>query len=349
VIWRRGKKMKRIFNSIDECIGNTPVIKLKHSLVPTHGKLFLKLEEFNPTFSIKDRTAVGLIKNAFQLGNLKPGGTVIESTSGNLGKSLAMLGAILKFKVILVVDPKISSTMLNWYKAYGAEIVMIEEQDKHGGYQLTRIKKVKSLLKEYKNAFWPNQYDNKTNPNTHYLTTALEIAEIGANAVIGTVSTGGHLCGIARNLKENHPTTAIVACDVEGSAIFKDNFKSYLLNGVGLAWRSKNTNLDVLDFVHTSSDQEAISVCRLLARETGLLIGGSGGLAILGALTYLNQHPGKSALAIIPDSGVNYLDQIYNDKWLLSHNIALLNDKQLQENISAKQLLPIDRVKKHCV
>lgn len=331
--------MTKVMDNIEACIGNTPIVELKHALVPSGKKLLLKLEAFNPTFSIKDRTAIGLVRPALDQGKLKLGGILIESTSGNLGKSLAMLGAMIGFRVILVVDPKVSSSLLNWYKAYGAEVVIVHIPDALGGYQGPRLQKVQELLKQHPDAYWPNQYDNKDNPDFHYATTALEIAELDTDAVIGAVSTGGHFCGIARQLKEQKVKKTTVACDVAGSAVFGGNFKPYLINGIGLAWRSQNVDFSVLDKVCIISDQEAISINRLLARETGILMGGSGGLVVFAALAWLSQSLEQSALAIIPDAGVNYLDQFYDDKWLAEKNITLLKQTDLQHRILAKSFL----------
>jgi len=314
----------QICNSITETIGHTPIISLQHSLLPNGKKLYLKLEQFNPTFSIKDRTALGLIQAAFKSGKLKPKGTIIESTSGNLGKSLAMLGAAMDFNVIIVVDPKVSNTSLNLYKAYGAQVDMVTTPDKQGGYQQARIYRVKELLKLHVGAYWPNQYDNPDNPTFHQNNTALEISHLDFDLLVGAVSTGGHLSGIARWIKANRPTTQVLACDVEGSVIFGTPFKPYLVNGVGLSWLADNTDFSVFDHCCQISDQEAISLCHLIARERGILMGGSAGIVVCAALIYLHATNMESALALIPDTGVNYLDQIYDEDWLNSKEIELL-------------------------
>lgn len=326
-----------IYGNITECIGNTPIVALEDELVPTKKKLFLKLDYFNPNFSVKDRTAFGMVKKALERGELKPGGILIESTSGNLGKSLAMLGAVYQFRVLIVVDPKISQSLLKWYKAYGAEIEMVTEVDEDGGYQKTRYRRVKDLLSKYPDAYWPNQYDNPSNPSYHFETTAQEVIDLPMDAVVGAVSTGGHLCGIGRLIKEKRPEIQIVACDVKGSAIFNNSFHPYLINGVGLSWRTKNTDLSVIDQICIASDEEAISTCRILARDHGIMIGGSGGLAVITALSYLNHSDANNVLAIIPDTGINYLDQIYNDEWLYSKGISLLDRSKLKNIIKNKK------------
>ncbi|MCR8842681.1 cysteine synthase family protein [Paenibacillus sp. SC116] len=332
-----------IYRNITECIGNTPIVALEDELVPVGKQLLLKLDYFNPTFSVKDRTAFGIVKQALELGEIKPGGLVIESTSGNLGKSLAMLGAVYHFQVLIVVDPKISPSLLKWYKAYGAEIEMVTEVDEDGGYQKTRYRRIQELLREYPDAYWPNQYDNPANPAFHFATTAQEIIDLPIDAVVGAVSTGGHLCGIGRFMKESKPDIQVVACDVEGSAIFNHPFHTYLINGVGLSWRTENTDLSVIDQVCMASDQEAISTCRLLASDHGLMIGGSGGLAVISALSYLYHSSASTAVAIIPDTGTNYLDQLYDDEWLSSKEITLLDRAQLQKTIHTKKLFSPNR------
>ena len=332
-----------IYANIAECIGNTPVVELKDSMIPKGKRLFVKLEYFNPSFSIKDRTALGLVKAAMASGRLARGGILVESTSGNLGKSLAMLGAVYGFRVIVVVDAKTSPAVIRWCEAYGAQIEMVRETDENGGYQKTRVARVKKLLEEYPGAIWPNQYDSEDNPAFHCSTTGEEIAALIAavriDAVVGSVSTGGHLCGISRKVREKWPGTTVIACDVQGSAVFGGPFHSYLVNGVGLSWRSRNTDLEVLDKVCISSDQEAISACRLLARESGLLVGGSGGLVICGSLAWLKQYSARSVVAIMPDTGANYLEHIYNDAWLEEKGISLLSRDELDKRLKVKRIL----------
>ena len=331
-----------IHKSIAECIGNTPVVQINDSMVPNGKKLFVKLEFYNPSFSIKDRTALGLIKAAMASGKLAKGGCLIESTSGNLGKSLAMLGAVYGFRVIVVIDAKTSPGVIRLCEAYGAQLEMVRETDENGGYQKTRVARVQKLLKMHPDAVWLNQYDNGDNPAFHYATTGEEVAALQVDAVVGSVSTGGHLCGVGRKIREKRPSTTVVACDVEGSAVFGGQFHSYLVNGAGLSWRSKNTNLAVLDKICIVSDQEAMSVCRLFARENGLLMGGSGGLVICGSLAWLKQSSAQSALAIIPDTGANYLDQIYSDAWLAEKGISLLSRAELDEHLNDKRISDVD-------
>jgi len=330
-----------IARHVIDLIGNTPVMELTHPFIPKGKKLLLKLESFNPTGSIKDRTALGLIQHAFSTGKLHPGGVVIESTSGNLGKSLAMLGAAMNFKVILVVDPKVSPLLKNWCEVYGAKMVTVTEVDENGGYQKTRIQKVKELLAENDGAYWPNQYDNEANPNIHYAETAKELLNLDIQTIFGAISTGGHMTGIAKYVKDNKKGTKIVACDVMGSAVFGGTFKPYRLNGIGLAWKSNNVDITLFDNVCHVSDQEAISMCHLVAKEVGILLGGSSGLVVFAAMSYLLQGYSDKALCMVADDGVLYLHQIYDRSWLDKHQISLLDEEKLKislANLSFKTL-----------
>ena len=166
------------------------------------------------------------------------------------------------------------------------------------------------LLQEHPEAVWLNQYDNNDNPDFHYSTTGEEVAALQADAVVGSVSTGGHLCGIARKIKEKCPATVILACDVEGSAVFGGTFHSYLINGAGLSWRSRNTDLSVLDKVCIVSDQEAISACRIFAKTSGVLMGGLRRARCMRSPGLAKAGSSKTAVAVIPDTGANYMQQI---------------------------------------
>lgn len=325
-----------IHNSLEDLIGNTPILSIKGGLVPYNKELLLKLEYFNPNFSIKDRTALGLIKYSIENGNLRPGDIIIESTSGNLGKSLAMFGASKNFEVILIVDPKIDKSLLNMYKAYGADVITVTEKDDKGGYQKTRINKVKEIINSNpeKRYFWPNQYENIFNQKYHYQITSNEFLNISTDFITSPVSTGGHLSGIAEKMKELNKKLDIIGADVRGSCIFENNPRSYLLNGVGLSWKSNNLKEEYLDWYSIVSDELAISVCRYFSENYGLLIGGSAGLSIATALKALQTNKYNKGLAIVPDTGINYLNQIYDDKWVSDNAISLKQGKELHESIN---------------
>jgi cysteine synthase len=333
----------RASQNVSQLIGHTPVYELRDPLIESGCRLYLKLEAFNPNLSVKDRTALGLVEAGMRRGALAPGGTIIESTSGNLGKSLAMLGASMGFRVIVVVDPKVPTAILNWYRAYGAEVDLVEMPDANGSFQRARIARVQELLRLNPGAYWPNQYDNLDNQEGHCNNTGPEMLSdlnrLGAQAIVGSVSTGGHLCGIAMHVKRENPATKVFAGDVQGSAIFGGAFKPYVINGLGLGWKAGNTRTDVLDAVVYGSDLHAISLCRLLARDHGLLLGGSSGIVLFAALAALRRGLADSVLAVLPDSGVSYLEQIYDDGWLERQGLTPLDRAALNREVTEAELV----------
>lgn len=327
-----GERAARVVEGVEGLIGQTPVLAIRSPLVPEGKRLYLKIEGANPTLSVKDRTALALVRAGLASGRLRPGGTLIESTSGNLGKSLAMLGAAMGFRVVVVVDPKAPKSATALYRAFGAEVIVVDTPDASGGYQQARIATVKAYLDAHPDAYWPNQYENPDNPDFHYATTAQEILDSGCafDTLVGAISTGGHLSGIARRIREARPDATIVACDAAGSAIFRRPYRPYLINGIGLGWRSRNIDTDAIDRCLFVDDAQAISVCRHLARRCGLLVGGSGGAVAFAALAQLHGSDARVALGVVPDAGVNYLDQLYDDAWLRAQSVELLDDEALR-------------------
>lgn len=327
-----GERAARVVDSVEGLIGHTPVLAIRSPLVPEGKRLYLKIESANPTLSVKDRTALALVQAGFASGRLRRGGTLIESTSGNLGKSLAMLGAAMGFRVIVVVDPKAPRSAMALYRAFGAEVILVDTPDASGGYQQGRIAAVKAYLDAHPDAYWPNQYENPANPDFHHATTAQEIldADCAFDTLVGAISTGGHLSGIARRIREARPDATILACDAVGSAIFRHPYRPYLINGIGLGWRSRNIDTDAIDRCTFVGDAQAISTCRHLARRCGLLVGGSGGAVAFAALAHLHGSDARIALGIVPDAGANYLDQIYDDAWLHAQSVVVLDDDALR-------------------
>jgi cysteine synthase len=324
------------------CIGSTPIIELHDSIIPSGKRMFLKMECANPNFSIKDRTALGMVRKAMERGQLSKGGTLVEATSGNLGKSFSMFGAIYDFRVIIVVDPKVSRSALNWFRAFGAEVVLVDQPDASGGFQVARRNRVQKLLLEHPGAYWPNQYDNTDNVLYHMTDTGPEVVEAvratGADAVVGCVSTGGHMSGIGRAIKNAGLSTRVIATDVAGSSVFGGPFSPYLLNGVGLSWRAQNTDLSAFDEFVIGTDIQAISLCRLVARNHGLLLGGSSGLVLFAAMVALRKSNVSSILAVLPDSGVNYLDQFYDDAWLADRQLMVKSRDQIADDAMATEI-----------
>ncbi|MFJ5841710.1 PLP-dependent cysteine synthase family protein [Streptomyces shenzhenensis] len=314
-----------IYENVLETLGDTPIVRLRKLLPQPQDRICVKLEGTNPSGSIKDRAALHMVEEAERHGRLTPGGTIVESTSGNLGKSLALIGAVKGYRVILVVDPKTPQSVLSYATSFGAELDMVDRPDGNGSYQVARIRRVEELLAQNPEARSLDQYNNPDNPQAHALHTAPEIAKDFDDlaALVGTVSTGGHLSGLSSTLREHFPSLHVRAVDAVGSATFGHPFAPYMMRGIGLSWRPGNLRTDLIDSLHRVADTEALSTCRVLAREEGLLLGESGGAAVFAALAYATAHPGRPVLAIAPDTGANYLYESYDDAWLAEHGVPV--------------------------
>ena len=233
-----------------ETIGNTPLIELRNTTASTEGRLLFKYERGNPGGSIKDRPALFIVTEAEKRGLLKPGGTIIESSSGNYGISLAMIGAAKGYRVIILVDPKTTATNLALLKCFGAEVIVVTEQDDSGSYHKTRISLANKLASEIPDAFRPDQCFNLLNSTAHYQGTAREIfADCPDNvaAIVAAVSTGGQLGGISRYTKTYRPDVKVIGVDAVGSSIFGGESHSYLIPGIGLAWTPCNVAVENID------------------------------------------------------------------------------------------------------
>ena len=311
--------------TIVDTIGQTPLVRLQRLTDSGEAIVALKCERTNPGGSIKDRPARFIVETAEQHGWLVPGGTIIESSSGNFGISLAMLGAAKGYRVIILVDPKITPTNLALLEAYGAEVEVVTMQDDSGSYHKTRIARANELARQIPKAFRPDQCFNLLNSEAHANFTAREIMnEGGPNLamVIAAVSTGGQLGGIVRHFKRVAPHVQIIGVDAIGSAIFGGAAHSYLMPGVGLGWTPVNLPLALLDNTFKIADEDAFLACRSIARHEGIMIGASSGAVVLAALHYAQQLPREALIvAIAADSGERYLQTIYNDGWLADHEL----------------------------
>jgi 2,3-diaminopropionate biosynthesis protein SbnA len=313
-----------IYDSILDTIGETPIVRLRHVKVAADSDVLVKVEGTNPGGSIKDRPAALIVSEAEQRGELLPNGTIVESTSGNFGKALALIGAAKRYEVILVVDPKAPESMIHFCQAFGARIEMVDTPDADGGFQRARIRRVRELLDEIPGAYWPNQYDNPDNPKAHARFTAREILRDlpDLDALVASVSTGGHISGISKALKEELPDLEVIAVDAVGSSIFGFPFQRYMTRGWGLSWVPDNLSLEALDRLHRVSDAEAIATARILARFEGLLIGESAGATTFAALHHAHLNPESRILVVAADTGANYVDESFVDAWLSSHGMT---------------------------
>lgn len=316
---------KKKFPTILATIGQTKIVSLKESTY-YDSTVLVKLERTNPGGSVKDRSALYLIEEAERTGKLIPNGTIIESSSGNFGISLAMIGAAKNYRVIILVDPKTTSTNLRILKAYGAEVIVVTEKDDLNSYHKTRIALANKLHQEIPNSFRPDQCFNILNSEAHYHSTAKELLAQGQSLdyVIVSTSTGGQLGGISEYFKQNSPHTKIIAVDIEGSSIFGGPSHGYLMPGMGLGWTPNNIrDISLVDYAYKISDDDAFMACRVLALQEGLLLGGSSGACFMAALNIALQVKSKNIAFVAADSGDHYLETIYNPDWLRQNGLSI--------------------------
>jgi cystathionine beta-synthase len=320
---------------IIQTIGNTPLVKLQKINPYSHVEIWVKLEFFNPSGSIKDRIVQHIISNAETNGLLKPGGTIVENTSGNTGAAAAMMGAIKGYKVILTMPDKVSIEKQNALKAFGASIVVTPTSAAPDD-PLHYVNTAKRIASETPNSFRIDQYDNPLNPEAHYLTTGPEIwaqTEGRVTHFVASGSTGGTISGISKYLKEKNPHLKAVMADPYGS-IFYDYFRtgeikhdgscSYHIEGVGEDHLTKAMNFGVVDDMYQFNDQEAFTTARRLAKEEGIIGGGTGGANVWAALKLASTLTEPAVIVtVIPDNGAKYLSKFYNDEWMRQHNFSI--------------------------
>ncbi len=329
---------------LTEAIGQVPIVRLNRLHPACQNRdLYLKLESCNPGGSIKEKNAVYLIKDAEKRGLLSSGGTIVESSSGNFGIGLAMVGAARGYPVKIVVDAKTPPPMRRMLLAYGAELVDVplSAADANGSMQVARMEKARELASQIDGAWYPCQHENPRNTNAHEIYTAREIEAAFGGApdviVIG-VSTAGQLGGISRYFREKYPKTRFVGVDVAGSAIFGTPRHPYKMTGLGLSFIPPNFEAKVLDAAYSIVDRLAFSVCHALARREGLLLGASTGAIVAAALAYSSRiEKGQKMLLLNPDRGDRYLETVYNADWLEEQEIDLLEGAALKATIDALQ------------
>jgi cystathionine beta-synthase len=313
----------RNFPTVLELVGNTPIVRLPQIQPPGGGRVLAKLEYLNPGGSIKDRIGLPMIEAAERAGLLRPGGTIVEPTSGNTGVGLAMVAAARGYRCVFVMADKQSPEKIQLLRALGAEVVVcptdVEPSDPRSYYSVSR-----RLAEETPNAYNPNQYANPANPATHYATTGPEVWEqLGDELdylVVG-VGTGGTVTGVGRYVKERNPAITIVGADPEGS-IYTGAVHSYLIEGVGEDFWPETFDPAIIDRWVQISDRDAFLCARRVAAAEGILIGGSGGMAVQAALTVAEElTPDKTVLVILPDGGRPYLSKVFDDDWMRSHGL----------------------------
>ncbi len=316
------------YNSILETIGNTPLVKLNKIVEDLPCTVLAKIETTNPGNSIKDRMALKMIEDAEKSGALKPGGTIIEGTSGNTGMGLAIAAVIKGYKCIFTTTDKQSKEKVDALKAFGAEVVVcptdVEPEDPRSYYSVSS-----NLAKEISNSWKPNQYDNLSNSLAHYESTGPEIWEQTegkiTHLVVG-VGTGGTICGTGKYLKEKNPNIKLIGIDTYGSVfkkyketgVFDQNeIYPYITEGIGEDFLPKNVDFSLIDQFEKVTDKDAAIYTRLIPRTEGIFAGNSAGAAIAGLLQLKEQFkPNDLVVVIFHDHGTRYLGKMYNEDWM---------------------------------
>lgn len=311
-----------IFESVLDLIGNTPIVKLRMVGRDLPCTVALKLETTNPGGSSKDRPAVEMLDAAERDGLLRPGGTIVEPTSGNTGVGLAIVAAQRGYRCVFVMTDKVAPEKVALLKAYGADVVVcpvaVPPEDPESYYSTAE-----RLVREIPGAFRPNQYANPANPLSHYKTTGPEIWRQTAGRITHFVAgcgTGGTISGVGRYLKERNPAVRIIGGDPEGSVYSGGSGRPYLVEGIGEDFWPETYDPSVIDEVIPISDEESFLVARRVSQEEGILIGGSGGTAVAAALQVAaTAAPTDLIVVLIPDSGRGYLSRVFDDEWMANY------------------------------
>ena len=336
------------YDNILQAVGRTPLIRLNRLTQGIPAPVYVKADHLNPGGSVKDRIAIRMIEDAERRGLLKPGGTIVEGTSGNTGMGLALVAAIKGYKAIFTINDKQSQEKMDALRALGAEVIVcptaVEPEDPRSYYSVA-----KKLAQEIPNCYYPNQYANPMNPQTHYETTGPEIWEDSEGKIthfVAGMGTGGTLTGIGRYLKEKNPGVQIIGVDPIGS-LYYDFVKKgvvgkaqpYVVEGIGEDFFPTTMDLAILDDVQQVTDRECFIWTRKLARQEGIFAGGSTGGAVCVALRVARTlTPDHMVVAFIPDHGDRYLSKIYNDDWMRRHQYW---ETELQ--ITAEQVVRLKR------
>ena len=313
-------------NNILDAVGHTPLVRLNRIAQGLQPQIWVKAEFTNPGGSVKDRIGVSMIDEAEQQGLLKPGGTLIEGTSGNTGMGLALVAAVRGYKCVFTTTDKQSKEKVDLLKALGAEVIVcptaVEPEDPRSYYSVA-----KKLAREIPNSYYPNQYDNPMNPEAHYRSTGPEIWEDSEGKITHFVcgmGTGGTLSGVGKYLKERNPEIKLIGVDPYGSLYYDFvktgqtvKAKTYVVEGIGEDFFPTTMNLKILDDVIQVNDEECFVVARRLAKMEGLFTGGSGGGCISATLRLAKDlAPSDFVVALLPDTGMRYLSKVYNDEWM---------------------------------
>ena len=343
----------QVLDTFLDAMGNTPLVRLDRVASGVRPTVLAKLEMLNPGGSVKDRIGIRMIEAAEREGLLKPGGTIVEPTSGNTGHGLVIAAAIRGYKCIFVMPDKMSQEKISLLRAYGAEVIItptaVAPDSPESYYRVAD-----RLTEEIPGAFQPNQYWNPENPKTHYETTGPEIwrqTDGRIDVFVAGVGTGGTITGVGRFLKEQNPGVVVVGADPEGSVYSGDDPRPYLVEGIGEDFWPGTFDPEVVDRYVKVSDRDSFLTTRAVTRQEGILVGGSGGTAVFAALQVAHElDEATTIVVLLPDTGRGYLSKVYSDSWMLQYGMLERPDViRIDEVLAAKghELPPLITVGAH--